>query len=76
MKQLTNFFRSLFSSKIVSNFRNSIDVDKWDYFARDALNLGIHTTFDHIRFIHNCRIINPDETLNQICVRDNVNICI
>lgn len=62
-----------FLTEIVSNWRNQIDVDKWDYFARDALNLGIKITFDPIRYIFNCRIINPDNSLNQICVREKVN---
>lgn len=50
--------------------RNKIDVDKWDYFARDSLHLGINNTFDYKRFIFSSRVINPDGTLNQICVRD------
>lgn len=57
--------------KIVSNWRNQIDVDKWDYFARDAKYIGINVTFDPKRFIYNCRVIKPDDAgLNQICVRD------
>lgn len=34
---------------IVSNKRNSIDVDKFDYLARDCLNLGIKSSYDHSR---------------------------
>ena len=33
--------------KIVANKRNGIDVDKWDYFARDCHCLGIPNNFDH-----------------------------
>ncbi|KAK3726835.1 hypothetical protein QZH41_016722 [Actinostola sp. cb2023] len=33
--------------EIVANKRTGIDVDKWDYFARDCHNLGIKNSFDH-----------------------------
>ncbi|RNA18747.1 deoxynucleoside triphosphate triphosphohydrolase SAMHD1-like [Brachionus plicatilis] len=59
-----------FLFEIVSNVRNKIDVDKWDYFARDSFHLGINNTFDYKRFIFSSRVMNPDNTLNQICVRD------
>ena len=32
--------------QIVANKENGIDVDKWDYFARDSRNLGIPSNFD------------------------------
>ena len=32
--------------QIVANKRNGIDVDKWDYFARDCHCLGIPNNFD------------------------------
>lgn len=60
-----------FLFEIVSNFRTQIDVDKWDYFARDAHNLGIKETFNYERYMSDCRVINPDETLLQICARDS-----
>lgn len=57
----------------MSNFRNQIDVDKWDYFARDSLNLGIKITFDFKRYIAGSRVIKPtDRGLNQICLREKV----
>lgn len=31
----------LFLYEIVANGRNGMDVDKWDFFARDCLHLGI-----------------------------------
>ena len=34
------------SSQIVNNKENGIDVDKWDYFARDSHSLGIPSNFD------------------------------
>ena len=33
--------------QIVANERNGIDVDKWDYFARDCHYLGVKTNFDY-----------------------------
>jgi HD superfamily phosphohydrolase len=38
-----------FLFEIVANTRNSIDVDKFDYLARDCLNLGIKSSYDHSR---------------------------
>jgi len=34
---------------IVANYRNSVDVDKFDYLARDSYNLGIKSSYDHSR---------------------------
>ena len=33
--------------QIVANKKNGIDVDKWDYFARDCHHLGIMINFDY-----------------------------
>ena len=33
--------------QIVANEKNGIDVDKWDYFARDCHYLGVKTNFDY-----------------------------
>jgi hypothetical protein len=35
---------------IVSNWRNGLDVDKFDYFKRDAYYLGVNRSFDHERY--------------------------
>jgi len=55
--------------EIVANKRTGIDVDKFDYFARDCHCLGISNSFDHKRYMKFARVIdvkgNP-----QICVRD------
>ncbi|KAF3860554.1 hypothetical protein F7725_000809 [Dissostichus mawsoni] len=40
-----------FLYEIVNNKINGIDVDKFDYFARDSYHLGIKNNFDHGRFI-------------------------
>jgi HD superfamily phosphohydrolase len=48
--------------EIVANWRNGIDVDKFDYMPRDALNAGVKTTFDYSRLMNFSRVID-----NQIC---------
>ncbi|XP_052233525.1 deoxynucleoside triphosphate triphosphohydrolase SAMHD1-like [Dreissena polymorpha] len=58
-----------FLYEIVNNRRNGIDVDKWDYFARDCYMLGIPKTFDHIRCMRMSRVIEVDG-VKQICFRD------
>ncbi|XP_052816404.1 deoxynucleoside triphosphate triphosphohydrolase SAMHD1-like isoform X2 [Mya arenaria] len=47
-----------FLYEVVSNKRNGIDVDKWDYFARDCHMLGIRNNFDHNRCIEFSRVIS------------------
>ncbi len=51
--------------QIVSNYLSGIDVDKCDYFARDALNLGIKSNFPTDRYIDSLRIID------QVAVYDD-----
>lgn len=58
-----------FLYEVVANKRNGIDVDKWDYFARDCYHLGIKNNFDHLRFIKFARVLEVDNEL-QICTRD------
>nr|BAG65067.1 unnamed protein product [Homo sapiens] len=58
-----------FLYEIVSNKRNGIDVDKWDYFARDCHHLGIQNNFDYKRFIKFARVCEVDNEL-RICARD------
>lgn len=43
--------------EIVSNWRSGIDIDKFDYFRRDALFLGIHRQFDHDRYVKAVKVI-------------------
>lgn len=45
---------------IVANKRNSIDVDKWDYLARDCYGLGIKSSYDHSRLMSYSRVINGE----------------
>ncbi|XP_076810039.1 deoxynucleoside triphosphate triphosphohydrolase SAMHD1-like [Clavelina lepadiformis] len=58
-----------FFYEIVSNDRNKVDVDKWDYFARDCHHLGIKNSFDHKRFMKFLKVL-PDGKDMQICQRD------
>ncbi|XP_067298516.1 deoxynucleoside triphosphate triphosphohydrolase SAMHD1-like [Pseudorasbora parva] len=67
-----------FLYEIVANERNKIDVDKWDYFARDCHHLGISKSFDHqrlLKFARVCKVEIKDETKDgktrlSICYRD------
>lgn len=45
--------------EIVSNWRSGIDVDKFDYFRRDAQYLGIKRAFDHERYVCSAKVL-PD----------------
>uniref|UniRef100_G3SPI6 Deoxynucleoside triphosphate triphosphohydrolase SAMHD1 n=2 Tax=Loxodonta africana TaxID=9785 RepID=G3SPI6_LOXAF len=58
-----------FLYEIVANKRNGIDVDKWDYFARDCHHLGIQNNFDYRRFIKFARVCEVDNK-KHICTRD------
>uniref|UniRef100_A0A3Q3LLM6 Deoxynucleoside triphosphate triphosphohydrolase SAMHD1 n=1 Tax=Mastacembelus armatus TaxID=205130 RepID=A0A3Q3LLM6_9TELE len=60
-----------FLYEIVSNSTNGIDVDKFDYFARDSHHLGIQNNFDHRRFLKFARVCEVDgEKQKHICSRD------
>ncbi|KAF4023613.1 hypothetical protein G4228_015186 [Cervus hanglu yarkandensis] len=58
-----------FLYEIVANKRNGIDVDKWDYFARDCHHLGIQNSFDYKRFIKFARVCEVDN-MKHICTRE------
>ncbi|XP_074498627.1 deoxynucleoside triphosphate triphosphohydrolase SAMHD1-like [Sebastes fasciatus] len=58
-----------FLYEIVANNHNKIDVDKFDYFARDSYYLGIKVNFDHHRFIKFARVCEVDGQMH-ICTRD------
>ncbi|EGO30167.1 hypothetical protein SERLADRAFT_358952 [Serpula lacrymans var. lacrymans S7.9] len=51
-----------FLFEIVANKRNGIDVDKFDYIARDCHAIGEKGNLSLTRLIHSARVIN-----NQIC---------
>jgi len=46
--------------EIVANKKNSIDVDKFDYIARDTVNCGNRTNSEATRLIHSCRVIDNE----------------
>ncbi|KAJ3122936.1 SAM domain and HD [Physocladia obscura] len=56
----------MFLFDIVNNKRNSVDVDKFDYIARDSMYLGVETKFNHMRSIKFSRVID-----DQICWNSN-----
>uniref|UniRef100_A0A8C2UAS4 Deoxynucleoside triphosphate triphosphohydrolase SAMHD1 n=1 Tax=Coturnix japonica TaxID=93934 RepID=A0A8C2UAS4_COTJA len=58
-----------FLYEIVANKKNGIDVDKWDYFARDCHHLGIQNNFDYRRFIKFTRVCEAGNQ-KHICTRD------
>ncbi|KAE8576668.1 hypothetical protein XENTR_v10004279 [Xenopus tropicalis] len=58
-----------FLYEIVANKRNGIDVDKWDYFARDCHHLGIQNNFDYKRFLKFARVCEVGSK-KHICTRD------
>ena len=58
-----------FLFEIVSNKRNGIDCDKFDYLMRDSYYVGAKNNFDCMRYFQTTRIIPVDGQL-QVCVRD------
>ncbi|XP_055508217.1 deoxynucleoside triphosphate triphosphohydrolase SAMHD1-like [Leucoraja erinacea] len=58
-----------FLYEIVANKRSGIDVDKWDYFARDCHHLGIRNNFDFERFLKFARVCEVGD-MKRICTRD------
>ena len=57
----------------MSNKRNGIDVDKWDYFSRDCANAGLSNNFDHDRFMTFVKVLEV-QGQRQICCRDKVSV--
>ncbi|XP_058250813.1 deoxynucleoside triphosphate triphosphohydrolase SAMHD1-like isoform X1 [Hemibagrus wyckioides] len=58
-----------FLYEIVANKRTGIDVDKWDYFARDSYHLGIKNVPDYHRFLKMARVCEVNGK-KHICARD------
>jgi len=64
--------------EIISNKITGVDVDKWDYFLRDNLNLKIGLTFDYKRLLKNVTVktwpfsANDEQSLlvERIAIRD------
>jgi len=54
--------------EIVSNPRNSIDVDKFDYLARDTQKMNVHyCSFNHEVIMKTARVIEDSNGDYQIC---------
>ena len=58
--------------QIVSNERTGLDVDKFDYFARDCHALGLSNMFDHKRFMLMARVLRCEDNKLHICHKDKV----
>jgi len=64
--------------EIISNKITGVDVDKWDYFLRDNLNLKIGLTFDYKRLLKNVAVktwpfsANDEQSqmVERIAIRD------
>lgn len=61
------------NQQIVANKRNGVDVDKWDYLARDCHMLGIKSNFDHTRCMEYAKVLSKDKEQRQLCFRTKVN---
>ncbi|CAF0956179.1 unnamed protein product [Rotaria sordida] len=59
-----------FLYEIVSNKLTGVDVDKFDYFARDSYYLGTKISFEHMRFIKFYRVIKVNDGRRHLCLRD------
>lgn len=56
-----------FIYQIISNNLNSVDVDKYDYMARDSYTLGLRFGFNHNRLVEDARVID-----NTICYPEQI----
>ncbi|KAJ3285802.1 SAM domain and HD [Rhizoclosmatium sp. JEL0117] len=57
---------------IVNNKRNSVDVDKFDYIARDSHHCGVKVGFDHQRSMRFTRVIDQEICWNK---NEALNLC-
>jgi HD superfamily phosphohydrolase len=60
--------------QIVSNSLNGLDVDKFDYLARDAKMLGINISFQSDRLINNAKVINNQIVYCKQLIPDIINL--
>ncbi|XP_060569667.1 deoxynucleoside triphosphate triphosphohydrolase SAMHD1-like isoform X1 [Ruditapes philippinarum] len=58
-----------FLYEVVANHVTGVDVDRWDYIARDSYMLGMENGFDHNRCIQHARVLTA-EGRKQICYRE------
>ncbi|CAM9466708.1 unnamed protein product [Chrysoparadoxa australica] len=55
---------------IVANASSGIDVDKFDYFSRDCMFLGISKSFDALRLMRFSQVVHEVEGCLRVCFRD------
>lgn len=60
----TQYPNKCFLAEIVCNRYSGMDVDKWDYFARDCFYLNLGTLFDYRRFSKYARVIDVNGELH------------
>ncbi|KAK3927871.1 Deoxynucleoside triphosphate triphosphohydrolase SAMHD1 [Frankliniella fusca] len=59
-----------FLYQVVANKINDVDVDKFDYFLRDAQHLNIGLPFNYQRLMNLCRIEILEDGISYIAFRD------
>ena len=64
----------LCAQKVVANKRNGVDVDKWDYFARDCYCLGMANNFDWRYVWHVVSVLRFH--VESVCVCVCVCVCV
>ncbi|CAD7964028.1 unnamed protein product [Amoebophrya sp. A120] len=62
--------------EIVSNWRCGLDVDRFDYFLRDAYHLGVKIQFDLSRYLNNVSVAEYDyeEKVLQEVIADDLEL--
>ncbi|OQR77682.1 sam/hd domain protein-like [Tropilaelaps mercedesae] len=58
-----------FLYQIISNPDSGLDVDKWDYFMRDAQHLGVKIDFEYQHVLRGLKVLEYDGELHA-CFRD------
>ncbi|KAL3835942.1 hypothetical protein ACJMK2_021403, partial [Sinanodonta woodiana] len=62
--------RKKYMFQIVSNVDSGIDVDKWDYFNRDAMACGISERFQYERALSVARVVRTKDGVFELGYRD------
>ncbi|CAD5126856.1 DgyrCDS14884 [Dimorphilus gyrociliatus] len=66
-----------FLYEIIWNKESGVDVDRFDYIARDSYHLGIRSSFDHSRFIQFAKVSEDKDDKNfKISLREKEAKCI
>ncbi|KAK3594292.1 hypothetical protein CHS0354_018982 [Potamilus streckersoni] len=62
--------RKKYMFQIVSNVDSGVDVDKWDYFNRDAMACGISERFQYERALSVARVVKTRDGVFELGYRD------